>query len=175
MAEEEVVARGSWSRVASRRHVSSGTAHDGTPWCRIPHLTLCSARTAPTLAELRLGQGAGAFGLTIRVDQDETGGPGVGLRRYYEVGMTTVACRERRGHEKRRRLEERDKDSAEGRPSLALSVADCSAQFQLLQRGRSSDTRDDGVADLREVEPGWHWTHGGGGLRDRRCGPFAAP
>ncbi|MFJ1551195.1 DUF6083 domain-containing protein [Streptomyces sp. NPDC088246] len=36
---------------ASRWHVSSGIAHpahDGTPWCRIPHLTLCPAHTAPT-------------------------------------------------------------------------------------------------------------------------------
>ncbi|MEH0407417.1 DUF6083 domain-containing protein [[Kitasatospora] papulosa] len=34
----------------SRWHVSSGTAHpahDGTPWCRIPHTTLCPARPAP--------------------------------------------------------------------------------------------------------------------------------
>ncbi|MFJ7949572.1 DUF6083 domain-containing protein [Streptomyces sp. NPDC096354] len=36
---------------SSRWHVSSGTAHpahDGTPWCRIPHLALCPARIAPT-------------------------------------------------------------------------------------------------------------------------------
>ncbi|WLQ45663.1 DUF6083 domain-containing protein (plasmid) [Streptomyces laculatispora] len=34
----------------SRWHVSSGTthpAHDGTPWCRIPHTVLCPARRAP--------------------------------------------------------------------------------------------------------------------------------
>ncbi|WTX27834.1 DUF6083 domain-containing protein [Streptomyces sp. NBC_00656] len=34
----------------SRWHVSSGTAHpahDGTPWCRIPHTALCPARKAP--------------------------------------------------------------------------------------------------------------------------------
>ncbi|MET8405884.1 DUF6083 domain-containing protein [Streptomyces sp900116325] len=45
----------------SRWHVSSGIAHpahDGTPWCRIPHLALCPARKAPTpltpqIAELR--------------------------------------------------------------------------------------------------------------------------
>lgn len=33
-----------------RWHVSSGTAHpahDGTPWCRIPHTALCPARHAP--------------------------------------------------------------------------------------------------------------------------------
>ncbi|WUU58650.1 DUF6083 domain-containing protein [Streptomyces sp. NBC_01685] len=32
-----------------RWHISSGTAHpahDGTPWCRIPHTTLCPARPA---------------------------------------------------------------------------------------------------------------------------------
>ncbi|MFI6555947.1 DUF6083 domain-containing protein [Streptomyces griseus] len=36
---------------ASRWHVSSGIAHpahDGTPWCRIPHTALCPARSAPT-------------------------------------------------------------------------------------------------------------------------------
>ncbi|MFC9948658.1 DUF6083 domain-containing protein [Streptomyces pratensis] len=35
----------------SRWHVSSGTAHpahDGTPWCRIPHTALCPARPAPS-------------------------------------------------------------------------------------------------------------------------------
>ncbi|MER6601568.1 DUF6083 domain-containing protein [Streptomyces parvus] len=45
----------------SRWHVSSGIAHpahDGTPWCRIPHTALCSARSAPAaltpqLTELR--------------------------------------------------------------------------------------------------------------------------
>ncbi|MEU9712620.1 DUF6083 domain-containing protein [Streptomyces sp. NPDC047967] len=34
----------------SRWHVSSGIAHpahDGTPWCRIPHTALCPARSAP--------------------------------------------------------------------------------------------------------------------------------
>ncbi|MBK0372625.1 hypothetical protein I3215_06895 [Streptomyces sp. RB110-1] len=34
----------------SRWHVSSGIAHpahDGTPWCRIPHAALCPARSAP--------------------------------------------------------------------------------------------------------------------------------
>ncbi|MFF5728196.1 DUF6083 domain-containing protein [[Kitasatospora] papulosa] len=34
----------------ARWHVSSGTAHpahDGTPWCRIPHTALCPARPAP--------------------------------------------------------------------------------------------------------------------------------
>lgn len=34
----------------SRWHVSSGIAHpahDGTPWCRIPHMALCPARSAP--------------------------------------------------------------------------------------------------------------------------------
>ncbi|MCR8575922.1 DUF6083 domain-containing protein [Streptomyces sp. Isolate_219] len=44
-----------------RWHVSSGIAHpahDGTPWCRIPHPTLCPARPTsapltPQLAELR--------------------------------------------------------------------------------------------------------------------------
>ncbi|MFC9227418.1 DUF6083 domain-containing protein [Streptomyces decoyicus] len=44
-----------------RWHVSSGIAHpahDGTPWCRIPHTTLCPAHPAtapltPQLAELR--------------------------------------------------------------------------------------------------------------------------
>ncbi|MFD8475204.1 DUF6083 domain-containing protein [Streptomyces globisporus] len=45
----------------SRWHVSSGIAHpahDGTPWCRILHMALCPARSAPAaltpqLAELR--------------------------------------------------------------------------------------------------------------------------
>lgn len=45
----------------SRWHVSSGIAHpahDGTPWCRVPHTTLCPTRPAtesltPQLAELR--------------------------------------------------------------------------------------------------------------------------
>ncbi|MGW3835135.1 DUF6083 domain-containing protein [Streptomyces microflavus] len=34
----------------SRWHLSSGIAHpahDGTPWCRIPHTALCPARSAP--------------------------------------------------------------------------------------------------------------------------------
>ncbi|TXC99767.1 DUF6083 domain-containing protein [Streptomyces sp. ISID311] len=46
---------------SSRWHVSSGIAHpapDGTPWCRIPHTTLCPAHptnepATPQLAELR--------------------------------------------------------------------------------------------------------------------------
>ncbi|WP_406387513.1 DUF6083 domain-containing protein [Streptomyces sp. NBC_00887] len=38
--------------VTSRWHVSSGTAHpahDGSPWCRIPHATLCPAQPAPAV------------------------------------------------------------------------------------------------------------------------------
>lgn len=90
---------------------------------------------------------------------------GVGLCRYYEVGMTTVVCREHRGHERLTSPRRARQGRRRGLPSLALSVADCSAQFQLLQLGRSSDTRDGGVADLREVEPGlaleaWRWWSG---------------